>query len=142
MFRASVLLFYFFVRVFIFSLESRVPCTSVYNFLSTCYFVLSLAHISFDICVLFNFQGSKVGALCSAVLDTPRLRPQRFALSKSRFEHPERFAPLYLMLSGSDRSASRCPSLASNTRKFLPCHPSRGQPVHYTTCLHSCQGVF
>ena len=32
---------------------------------------------------------------------------------------------------------------ALNTRKsYLPCHPSRGQPVHYTTCLYSCQGVF
>ena len=34
-------------------------------------------------------------------------------------QRSEHFALLYLMLSGSDRSASRCPSLASNTRKFF-----------------------
>ena len=62
-----------FCKSFIFSLESRVPCTSVYNFLST--FILctfSRSHISlYD--VLFNFQGSKVRAFCSAVLDALRL---------------------------------------------------------------------
>ena len=49
-----------FCKSFIFSLESRVPCTSVYNFLSTFYFVLSLALIYFYMmcCSIFKDQTS------------------------------------------------------------------------------------
>ena len=95
-FRASVLLFYFFVRV-LFSLWNREFLAL--QFTISClllYFVLSLA-------LIYLYM------MCCSIFKDQR---------------PEHFAPLYLMLSGSDRSASRCPGLGFEHPEVLPSVPS------------------
>ena len=91
-----------FCKSFIFSLESRVPCTSVYNFLSTFYFVLSLAliYLYMMCCSIFKDQilGGLIVFRAALLADSLYIIPLVFTLVKWFFKVFLSFFQLFLTL--------------------------------------------